>query len=282
MADETVEAQSQESAVTESPTGDTSGGTPESTTTQDAGTEASSGKSFFTYGEQSFKDADALKAHLDKESESARRERMNKSEYDERITAFNTERQKHLEAVKQHEATTKQWEAKQSQYNQLDEVLRQRPDVAQYINQLLGQAPSAEVVSQRNNSEIEEAIAKVEAKYAPILEAHQAAEDEKATESQLQEIFQDTSILPNGTNEQRVRETLDAIETSSNPAKELAITLAKVFANDKPAAEQNGQGGRRRIQSNGSASPTNEPQIKKGMTNEEIQEAQLAALGYTT
>ena len=273
---EQQDAQSQDSAVTESPTGDTSAGTAESTS-QDAGTTASSDTpSFYSYGEQQFATQEDLTKHLDAEAERGRRERMTMDEYTKRVSTFDDERRKHQEAVKKHEETVSSFSEKQQQYERLDNLLRSRPDVQQQIQQLLGQAPSADVVTQRNQSEIERLREELRQEYAPLLEEREQRQAEEKWNTELQSVLSDTKLLPHGANEEKVKETLDAITNSANPTKEIMVLVARLYANQQ-AQEQESGGGRRRMNAAGT---TPKPfLVKAGMTNDEIEEAQLRAIG---
>ena len=144
----------------------------------------------------------------------------------------------------------------------------------QYISQLLGAAPSAETVRQRNSGEMDELRAELRKEYEPAIRAYEQQQADAAWESMLTDVFADKRSLPNGTDEKKVRETLDQIANSPDPSREIALLVARAFAN----SPQHGGGARPRLPGAGGRPAPEEPETKPGDTNEDIMERQLARL----
>lgn len=203
---------------------------------------ASSGaQPFYSYGDKSWATADDLTKHLDEERETGRRERLNMRDYAVRLEQIKGRNDKHEAAVKQFREEQQRLSPLRERYERLDQVMRQRPDVAQYIKQMLGEAPSAAVVSEREGTARDQLRAEIMEELKPVIDAHQEREHQDKHEAMLAEVFADES-MPHGTDEAKVREELERISDSPDIGREVALILARQHAYAEGQAEANGNG----------------------------------------
>ena len=184
----------------------------------------------------------------------------------------------HQQAAESLARERKEWDRQRVQFEQLDSLLRQRPDVQQYVQQLLGQEPPATAVQQRTQADLDDLRAELKKEFEPALAYYQRQKADAEWEQMLGEVFADRQVLPQGTDEAAVRHTLDAIANSADPSREMAIVVARYHARAAGAAAGAERNGRGRLPSGGTTPPT-EPFAKKGDTNAAIEKKMLAAIG---
>lgn len=189
----------------------------------------SAAEPFFSHGESSWATKEDLTAHLDSERETGRRERLNMRDYATRLEQIKARTDKHDAAVKQFREEQQKFAPSRARAERLDQVMRQRPDVAQYIKQLLGEAPSAAAVSEREGTAREALRAEIMAEMQPVIDAHKERELSDKHEAMLAEVFGDES-MPHGTDQDKVREELERISDSPDIGREVALLVARQYA----------------------------------------------------
>ena len=245
---------------------------------------------WFKYGDQEFADQAALTAHLDKERETARRERLNFDDYSQRVATAAQERQAHREAQAKFQQEQQQWAASRAQYEALDAAVRSNPQLRQYVAQLLQQR-GVQQPQQQQTADAAPPTGGISMDQLPpevqqIIKENQEFKEEREWENMLTSVFSDKEALPHGTDEDGVRETLEAISKSPDKAREIALLAARYHhlkqANTSGTLSSDGPNGAAPRQLNGAGgagAPIDSFEMKENETPEELRDRILLAKG---
>lgn len=181
---------------------------------------------WFKYGEQEFADQAALTAHLDKERETARRERLNFDDYSQKTSEVAREREDARVAREALQAEQQQWAGQRSRYEQLDAWLRANPQQLAALQQMGGIAPQAQPQPQQDDLE-RRIRAEMEERYGPLVKQHEEQQRAEAWDELYAEVFGNKEVLPYGTDEKAVREEVEAYLKSPDKAQEFVILAAR-------------------------------------------------------
>ena len=250
--------------------------------------EAPAAPPWFKYGDQEFADQAALTAHLDKERETARRERLNFDDYSQRVATAAQERQAHREAQAKFQQEQQQWAASRAQYEALDAAVRSNPQLRQYVAQLLQQRGVQQPQQQQTDAAPTGGISmdQLPPEVQQIIKENQEFKEEREWENMLTSVFSDKEALPHGTDEDGVRETLEAISKSPDKAREIALLAARYHhlkqANTSGTLTSDGPNGAAPRQLNGAGgagAPIDSFEMKENETPEELRDRILLAKG---
>ena len=250
---------------------------------------AAGAKPWFEHGGRSFKDSAELSAHLDSEVETGRRERLNQQHYTAEIAKLREQQRQHEAAVAKHNEEAARFNSVRPQYEQLDAIVRQRPEIGRQIAQLIGQAPSAADISEREDAQRQALREEIMGEFKPMLDEYNERRKQEEEDRMIQEVIGDKRVFPYGVDESKVNETLAAMKKQPDFAREIVTVVAKLHAHPSEVAGQNGaaasaQGagtGRTLLPASGSGGAAVPPEgaFKKGATFEEIREQALRNAG---
>ena len=194
---------------------------------------------FLTYGDRQFASQDELISFLDRET-------LAKSGYDNKARELADRQRQFEESQRNQQGDFQSARERAEKFDRLQKMLAANPQAYQWLQQQLGQAPTAEGIAHQTDhsmrSAIEQAKAELRQEYQPALDHYQTTQQEQQLQSNVE---QAAKQFGQGFPTDRVTAMLKSV--AEVPPEQrmsfLALAMGRAFTGQQGAAIIQGQAG---------------------------------------